>query len=1059
MRKFVLLSYDLLATAFLFLLAVIFFQRTIFNGDLFVERDTRVFYFPLQAWFAGRLKLFELPLWSPDIFGGFPVFADGETGMFYPPVFLLSFFLPASQAFIWNVVLHFFFAGVFTYCFCRALGLTRLASVLGGVTFMFSGFLVAQIHHQNLMDSAVWLPLILCFVERAARSSGGTRQMNLAFAGAAFGFQALAVHVQIPLMSALVIAVYSTFRWLLCPIGGSPPRLLVRHSDWQQGWLRRLTLEEFDRLWAAARVVVGRIFLWGWSGLVIGGVGAGLAAVQLLPLYELGTFSRRAGGVDYAFATLHPQTPLNLVTLLFPYFFRGPEAYNWGLWSPWETRLYMGIVPLVLAIVGLIACRNRFVYFFGALGLVALWIGMASNAPFFNLHELLFQVPGFNQMRAPGRYALVFSLAVAVLAAHGFSFLETHLRSGWSFRPGGPGAIFSREPLPTGPWRVPLYAALVFVFLAAVELLLRLEDLAAQVAARSPEVTKWVETYLAAPRMRRLPDEALTADRVWAGLAGALDFNGFWMSYSLVLLFLAVVILFFWLGLRPLRRGWQVALLLLVVVDLVFIGWQFHPTAPVRSLEAAPGPVRFLESRQASAPGRIFSRPGATTAPNTLAAFSLPELGGYSSLGFTRHEEYTGALQVGYPHLLDAFNVRYVVASNRFIPMPSYEATPFDPARPLVSSTSTSNGSAAIAFQMDGVTSTDLRVVSLLRNSYDIAQGTPVIEARLTDDRGAVQTIRLLAGVHTSENAFDRPDVRPLMKHNKAEVAFEFKNPAGGIEGLAYYANLSLGRRARVTRVELRNISPKGDLQIIGASLVDAPTGALRHLTADRAERWRRVYEDADVVILENLQVLPRAYLVPNAIVRTTGKSNIDTMNFLAENAFDPRREVLFEPGDSPPNLPTTPRAVLPSEVRWEQSTDHVIRLAISTPEEQYLVLADSYYPGWTATIDGIPASIYRANYLMRAVAVPPGQHILEFRFEPASFWTGFRITLGTAGGLITIWAFWRLGLLARLIAQLARAWHRRGGHWRTLPIPSLRPGPRPTPPWPAPATFQTKQG
>ncbi|MCS6802211.1 MAG: YfhO family protein [Chloroflexota bacterium] len=1053
MRKYVLLSYDLLATAFLFLLAVLFFQRAIFSGEIFAERDTRVFYFPLQAWFAGRLKQFELPLWSPDIFGGFPIFADGETGMFYPPVVLLSFFLPAGQAFIWNVVVHFFFAGVFTYCLCRALALSRLASVIGGVTFMFSGFLVAQIHHQNLLDSAVWLPLILCFIERAARASGGRRQINLAFAGAAFGLQSLAVHVQVPLMSALVIAAYCTFRWLLCPIGGAPPRLLVGHSDWQQGWVRRLALEELDRLWAAARVVIGRLWLWAWSGLLIGGIGAGLAAVQLLPLYELGTFSRRAGGVDYAFATLHPQTPVNLITLLLPYFFRSPDGYYWGLWSSWETRLYMGIAPLILAVVALIACRTRFVYFFGLLGLTALWIGMASHAPFFNLHELIYQLPGYNQMRAPGRYALVFSLAVAVLAASGFCFLERHLRGGWRFNPGGPGPLFVREAAPRGPWRVPLYAALVFVFLLALEVVFRLEEAAAAVAARAPTVAKWVEEYLAAPRMRRLPDEALTAERVWAGLAAALDPASFWVNYALILLFLTILVLFLWLALRPLRWLWMTALLTFSVVDLIFVGWQFHPTIPLGTLEAASAPVRFLQNQLATAPGRVYSRPGATTAPNTLAAFNIPEVGGYSSLSFRRHEEYTGALEIGYPHLLDAFHVRYVIASNRFIPTPSFEATPFDPARPLFSTVSTANGSASIDFVLEGFLATDLRVVSRLRNSHDLPQGTPVLEVRLTDDRGAIQTFRLLAGVHTSENAYDRPDVRPLVKHNKTQVAFEYKTPAGVVEGLAYYTNLPLGRRARITRVEARNISPIGDLQLVGMSLVDEPTRTLRHLFAERSTRWKRVYEDADVVIFENLRVLPRAYLVPNAIVRPPSKNPIEILNFMAENAFDPRREVLFERGDAPPNIPTVVRPPLPSDVRLEQASDMYLRIRVRTPEEQYLVVADTYYPGWKATIDGIPATIYRANYLMRGIAVPPGEHVVELRFEPDTFWLGFRITLSVASGVIAVWALWRLGLFARLLAQLARGWHRRGGHWRTFPLPTPRPSPR----WPRPVPTEAR--
>src|SRR5512146_2446206 len=103
-RRLVQFSYDLVATVGIFLLSVGFFHRAIFDGELPFERDTRVYYYPLHTWFTERLKLFEFPLWSPDYFGGFPIFSEGESGMFYPPNFLLSFFLPPGQAFVWNIL-------------------------------------------------------------------------------------------------------------------------------------------------------------------------------------------------------------------------------------------------------------------------------------------------------------------------------------------------------------------------------------------------------------------------------------------------------------------------------------------------------------------------------------------------------------------------------------------------------------------------------------------------------------------------------------------------------------------------------------------------------------------------------------------------------------------------------------------------------------------------------------------------------------------------------------------------------------------------------------------
>jgi len=52
------------------------------------------------------------------------------------------------------------------------------------------------------------------------------------------------------------------------------------------------------------------------------------------------------------------------------------------------------------------------------------------------------------------------------------------------------------------------------------------------------------------------------------------------------------------------------------------------------------------------------------------------------------------------------------------------------------------------------------------------------------------------------------------------------------------------------------------------------------------------------------------------------------------------------------------------------------------------------YYPaGWHATVDGQPAPILQANYLLRAVPVPAGTHTVVMRFDPASHVWGLRIT------------------------------------------------------------------
>ena len=74
-----------------------------------------VFYFPLMTlggWSA--FPIGEPPLWTPQIFGGYPIFADGEIGLAYPPVLLALLVLPADRAFVVLRLLHLSIAALDT---------------------------------------------------------------------------------------------------------------------------------------------------------------------------------------------------------------------------------------------------------------------------------------------------------------------------------------------------------------------------------------------------------------------------------------------------------------------------------------------------------------------------------------------------------------------------------------------------------------------------------------------------------------------------------------------------------------------------------------------------------------------------------------------------------------------------------------------------------------------------------------------------------------------------------------------------------------------------------
>jgi uncharacterized membrane protein YfhO len=76
------------------------------------------------------------------------------------------------------------------------------------------------------------------------------------------------------------------------------------------------------------------------------------------------------------------------------------------------------------------------------------------------------------------------------------------------------------------------------------------------------------------------------------------------------------------------------------------------------------------------------------------------------------------------------------------------------------------------------------------------------------------------------------------------------------------------------------------------------------------------------------------------------------------------------------------------------QDSPNAVTIRAVSDSGGFLVLADTFYPGWQAALDGKPVEIMRANHAFRAVAFPPGEHTVEFRYAPLSFIVGAAISL-----------------------------------------------------------------
>jgi hypothetical protein len=146
------------------------------------------------------------------------------------------------------------------------------------------------------------------------------------------------------------------------------------------------------------------------------------------------------------------------------------------------------------------------------------------------------------------------------------------------------------------------------------------------------------------------------------------------------------------------------------------------------------------------------------------------------------------------------------------------------------------------------------------------------------------------------------------------------------------------------------------------------------------------VYQDGQVRILENLHAFPRAWIVHSATQVTAGSPPAD----IASGYVDPRQTALLE--DPPPPLES------PADPSGDQallSSYEADRLAVhtATAAPGLLVLSEVYYPSWKAYVDGYPTHLYVADGALRAVAVPPGDHTVELRFESDTLVLGIFIS------------------------------------------------------------------
>lgn len=190
-------------------------------------------------------------------------------------------------------------------------------------------------------------------------------------------------------------------------------------------------------------------------------------------------------------------------------------------------------------------------------------------------------------------------------------------------------------------------------------------------------------------------------------------------------------------------------------------------------------------------------------------------------------------------------------------------------------------------------------------------------------------------------------------------------------------------------------------------------------LRFDIVHQFQLVYE-GEVRVWQNMDALPRAFIV-------NGIQNVEdedaAIEAMSDLSFNPALIAVVE--DAPADtLPLLDDNQIHRSVTFDSYDDKEISLNVQTDFASFLVLTDTYAPGWKATVDGAGTTIFPTDLAFRGIFVPAGEHSIVFSYEPTTFKTGLALALLSVlalAGYASYYYRWpRLGGRSRLTAPPA---------------------------------------
>ncbi len=361
------------------------------NKMLFGTDFNDIGYYSVKYYRNYILQNHSFPLWDPHIHGGMPFIEAMHGAIFFPLAVPFRLLFPPHRSFGFTEVLYVLLAGWFMYLLLRHYKLCRNASFLGGITYMFSPILISLTYagHDGKMSVIAMLPFMVWLLEIAME------RMKLKFFvlfGMAYAVLIFSVHLQMVYLASWLLGALFVFRLI-------------------QGIVRR-------KFSYGKGAVILALFVF---AIVLG---IGIATVQIyLPFYYLGHYSVRTTQTEQRGIQFSNSWRLNMedfVATVFPDFvginLKNRQTY-WGRNFFRLNSMYLGMLPILLALVALFVLKKPILKFLAGFSLFAITYSMGTQTPLFYLYYYL--IPQVKKFRGPEMvfFTVAFSVAIGMAFA------------------------------------------------------------------------------------------------------------------------------------------------------------------------------------------------------------------------------------------------------------------------------------------------------------------------------------------------------------------------------------------------------------------------------------------------------------------------------------------------------------------------------------------------------------------------------------------------------------------------------------------------------------------